>query len=171
MPPKSATTKPTTGGKTTATAAAVKAPAGKAPATKAPATKTPKEKKLEKRVKRRKSERRPTRATSTKFWNRSIPTLASQIKPCPSSTRLSTTFLNVSPGRLPNSQHTTSGPPSLQGKFKRRYVWYCPANWLSTPCQKGRKPWRNTRAPSNLDRWMDEFFDGVNRREEREYYL
>jgi len=54
MPPKSATTKPTTGGKTTATAAAVKAPAGKAPATKAPATKTPKEKKTGEKGKKKK---------------------------------------------------------------------------------------------------------------------
>ena len=104
-------------------------------------------------------------------WSRFTPTLVSPTVPCPSWTRLSTTFLSASPLRHPSWLPTTRSLPSHLARSRPRKslvnthltwqrpltetasAWSCPVSWQSTLCRKAPRPSPSTPLPRNK-RWL-----------------
>ena len=69
--------------------------------------------------KRKGEERNPLPFTSTKSWDKFIPTLVFLARPCQSYTVSSTTTSKESLPRLPVLPTTTRGPPSPSGRYRQ----------------------------------------------------
>jgi len=92
--------------------------------------------------------RRPTPSTSTRSWSKSTQTLASRARPWVLWTPSSTTSSRESPTKPQSCPTTTDARPSRAARYKLRYAYFCPVNWLSTPSVKAQRRWPSTLAPS-----------------------
>ena len=90
------------------------------------------------------SEKKATASTSTRCWNKFIPTLASQVVPCQSWTASSTTSSNESPRKHLAYRSTTRNLQSAAAKCRQLSAFSYPENWQSMLWARVPKRWRST---------------------------